>query len=248
LIVKSRTSQYLEEQTVKIGIIGAGNIGSVLARKFVEIGHSVQIANSRGPDTLSRVSEQTGAAAVELIKVADGAALIIIAIPQKNIPHLPKALFGGMPADSIIVDTGNYYPTIRDGQIDGIKRGLTESQWVSLEIGRPVVKAFNSITAQSLATKGRPIGAADRIALPVAGNSAAFKERVMELAASIGFDALDGGTLEDSWRQQPGAPAYCTDLPETLLREALAQADRDQLPSDRELQVQMMLAASAPRT
>ncbi len=101
----------------------------------------------------------------------------MITIPQKSVPTLPKVLFAGMSASSIVVDTGNYYPTIRDGQIDALQNGLAESQWVSQQIGRPVIKAFNSILADSLVTKGRAMGAPDQISLPIAGDSIAAKAR-----------------------------------------------------------------------
>lgn len=230
---------------MKISIIGAGNMGLVLARKLVDTGHEVEIANSRGPDTLADVCAQTGVLAVDLKEMGVGAAALIIAVPQKSVPHLPKSLFAQLPRDLIVVDTGNYYPTIRDGRIEAIEGGLPESQWVSREIGRPVIKAFNSIFAQSLATKSRSADDPERVALPIAGDSAAAKADVMDLVETLGFTAIDAGTLEESWRQQPGAPAYCTDLGESALRKALARADRAQLPADRERQVQMMLAESA---
>lgn len=228
---------------MKIGIIGAGQIGSTLARKFTGIGHEVKIANSRGPATLREIAVQTGAAAVELATAVHDVDLVVIAIPEPNVMQLPKKLFEGVPAETIVVDTGNYFPTLHGLRIDGIEAGSTESGWVSDQIGRPVIKAFNSLSAQSLAERGRPVGAPDRIALSVAGDDPRAKAVVMGLAGSIGFDAIDSGTLEDSWRQQPGSPAFCTDLDVAALPGALATADRAQLPVIRDAAMTKIMEA-----
>jgi predicted dinucleotide-binding enzyme len=137
---------------------------------------------------------------------------------------LPKDLFAGASDDVIVVDTGNYYPS-RDGRIAEIEDGLTESEWVARVLGRPVVKAFNNIVANSLATRGVPAGTPGRICLSVAGDEVLAKQVVLDLIEAIGFEGLDASTLADSWRQQPGSPAYCRDLDKAGLEAALARAD-----------------------
>jgi hypothetical protein len=157
--------------------------------------------------------------------------VVIVTIPQKNIPRLPKGLFAGAPESMVVVDTGNYYPQQRDGRIDAIESGTTESRWVSQQLGRPVVKAFNNIYAQHLMERGRVAGAPGRIALPVAGDDKRAKEVVIRLLDELGFDGVDAGGLDDSWRQQPGTPVYGTDLDADGVRRALAAAKQDR-PED----------------
>ena len=101
---------------------------------------------------------------------------------------------------------------------------MTESRWVATRLGRPVVKAFNNIYFKSLMERGRPAGAPDRIALPVAGDRARDKEIVIRLLDELGFDGVDAGGLDESWRQQPGTPVYVADLDAEAVRRALAEA------------------------
>ncbi len=122
---------------MKIGIVGAGNIGATLTRRFRAVGHDVAIANSRGPETLQRLAAETGARAGTVAEVLRDREVVIVTIPEKNVPQLPKGLFLGIPAETIVVDTGNYYPRERDGRIEAIERGMPESAWVSEQIGRP---------------------------------------------------------------------------------------------------------------
>jgi predicted dinucleotide-binding enzyme len=219
--------------TLKIGIIGAGNIGAALARRFTELGHEVAIANSRGPDTLREVEALTGAAAVTAREAARGKDVVVMTIPEKNVAQPPKDLFEGVDDRVVVIDTGNYYPQQRDGRIGGIEAGAPESRWVAQQLGRPVVKAFNNIYAQHLRDYGRPAGAPGRIALPVAGDHQAPKSIVMQLVEELGFDAVDAGGLDDSWRQQPGTPVYATDLDAKGVQRALAQASPERLPEFR---------------
>src|ERR1700730_2504865 len=100
---------------MKIGIIGAGNIGGVLTRKLRQLNHDVRVANSRGPETLKQLAEETGARAVNVTDAVKDVDLVVITIPEKNIEQLPKDLFRGVPESVVVVDTGNYYPSIRDG-------------------------------------------------------------------------------------------------------------------------------------
>jgi predicted dinucleotide-binding enzyme len=214
---------------MKIGIIGAGNIGSALAARFTELGHEVAVANSRGPDTLRQLEAETGAAAVTVPEAARGKDVVVVTIPEKNISELPEDLFDGAGEELVVIDTGNYYPRQRDGRIEPIEAGMPESVWVSRQLGRSVVKAFNNIYAKHLRDHGRPPGSPDRIALPVAGDDPEPKAVVMSLVDELGFDAVDAGTLDESWRQQPGTPVYATDFDADGVRRALSEASPDRL-------------------
>jgi predicted dinucleotide-binding enzyme len=209
---------------MKIGIIGAGNIGSALTRRFTAVGHDVFVANSRGPESLSDLAAETGATAVTVEEAARGGDVVVVTIPEKSIPTLPRDLFAGVPESVVVVDTGNYYPRQRDGLIELIEAGMTESRFVSTTLGRPVVKAFNNIRALHLQDHGKPAGTAGRIALPVAGDDARAKGVVMALIDQIGFDPVDAGSIDESWRQQPGSPVYGTDHAAEGVRRALAAA------------------------
>lgn len=181
---------------MKIGIIGAGNIGSALAGHFHRLQHVVLIANSHGPETLSRVAEETAA--------------------------------------SPIIDTGNYYP-VRDGSITEIDSG-----WTSRVLGRPVIKAFNNITADSLLHKGLPKGSKNRIALPVSGDVDRSRQIMIALVDKMGFDAIDAGRLSGSWRYQPGTPAYCSDPTIQQLPILLERAERNKAARNRDQAAKIM--------
>lgn len=217
---------------MKIGIIGAGHIGGTLTRRFAALGHKVFVANSRGPETLVDLSRETGAKAVTIEEAARAGEVVVVTIPEKNIPGLPRDLFANGPASVVIVDTGNYYPQ-RDGRIEAIESGTPESRWVSQQLGRPVVKAFNNIYAQHLLELGKPPGTPGRIALPVAGDDKRAKDVVMGLVDQLGFDAVDAGGLDESWRQQPGSPVYAKDFDAAGVRRALSQAKNERPPEFR---------------
>lgn len=210
---------------MKIGIIGAGQIGGTLTRRFTALGHEVWVANSRGPETLADLSRETGAKAVTVRDAARAGDVVIVTIPEAEIPNLPRDLFNGVPGNVVVVDTGNYYPQQRDGRVPGIEEGTTESRWVANQLGRPVVKAFNNIYAKHLLERGRPKGTPGRIALPVAGDDRRAKDVVMRLIDEMGFDPVDAGGLDDSWRQQPGTPVYATDFDAAGVKRALAEAN-----------------------
>lgn len=212
---------------MRIGIIGAGNIGGTLARRLTALGHQVSIANSRGPQTLGALAKDTGAKPVTVQEAAHEGEVVIVTIPEKSIPQLAAGLFEGVNADVVVVDTGNYYPQQRDGRIEAIETGTTESRWVSNQLRRPVVKAFNNIYARHLLDKGKPKGTRGRIALPVAGDDQRAKDVVMRLVDQLGFDPVDAGGLDDSWRQQPDTPVYGTDHDAAGVRRALAEAKRE---------------------
>lgn len=178
------------------------------------------IANSRGPASLAALASETGAKPVTVEQAARAGDVVIVTIPMKNVPRLPSGLFEGVPDDVVVVDTGNYYPQQRDGRIDPIERGTTESRWVSDQLGRPVVKAFNNIYARHLLERGKPKGAPGRIALPVAGDDKRAKDVVIRLLDQLGFDGVDAGGLDESWRQQPATPVYVTDLDSEGVRES----------------------------
>jgi len=233
---------------MRIGIIGAGSMGGILARHLVGLGHRVSIANSKGPESLTALAAEIGARPVSVADAANGAEIVILAIPTKAVLDLPRALFADLPGSVVVIDTGNYHPELRDGRIDAIERGTLDSQWVAQRIARPVIKAFNNIFAKSLLEKGVPKGAAGRIALPVAGDSSDAKATVLRLVDDLGFDPLDGGDLDNSWRQQPGTPAYCHDLEAAALRRALAEADRSRIAEYRaqeEARIKRSIAAQA---
>ena len=210
---------------MKIGIIGTGEMGGTLTRRLTRLGHTVSIANSRGPGsaapaitsftppitgfgqtvtsgpsrpTLADLAKETGAHAVTVTDAVKNVDLVVVALNTKNVPDLPKGLFRDVPNDDVVVDTSNYYPSFRDGRIAAIEEAGMESGWVSSVLGRPVVKVFNNITAHFLAEGGRPKGAKDRIALPVAGDDALAKSVVLALVDELGFDGVDAGSLDES--------------------------------------------------
>ncbi|MEU2585215.1 NAD(P)-binding domain-containing protein [Streptomyces avermitilis] len=217
---------------MKIGIIGAGNIGGNLTRRLTALGHDVSVANSRGPATLTALAEETGATPVPVEEAARGAELVVVTVPLKAVPDLPSGILDGAAEDAVVIDTGNYYPKQRDGKIDAIEdQGLTESRWTARQIGHTVVKAFNGTYAQDILDRARPAGAPDRMALPVAGDDAAAKQVVRDLIDELGFDTVDAGTLDESWRQQPGTPVYGLQEGRDAVTKALAEASPER-PAD----------------
>lgn len=218
---------------MNIGILGAGNIGATLATRLSAGAHQVRIANSRGPETISPDLLVNGAQAVTARQVVEGVDALVVSIPLSALADI-RPLIDALPKHAVVLDTSNYYP-MRDGNIEALDGGQTESVWVAEQLGRPVVKAWNSILAHSFATKHRPAGDADRIALPVSADRDADRQVGIALVEETGFDAFDAGPLADSWRQQPGAPAYCTDLTRQELPTALAAAAITRSPRRRDL-------------
>jgi 8-hydroxy-5-deazaflavin:NADPH oxidoreductase len=192
-----------------------------------KLGHEVYVANSRGPASLSDLAKETGAKPVTVREAARWGEVVVVTIPEAKIRDLPRDLFADVPEEVVVIDTGNYYPRERDGRIAEIEAGMTESRWVAKQLGRPVVKAFNNIYAQHLLERGRPGGSPGRIALPVAGDDKRAKEVVTQLVDQLGFDPVDAGGLDESWRQQPGTPVYATDFDAEGVRRALTQASKD---------------------
>jgi 8-hydroxy-5-deazaflavin:NADPH oxidoreductase len=215
---------------MKIGIIGAGQIGGTLTRRFTQLGHDVFVANSRGPASLAELVKETGATAVTASEAARAGEVVVVTIQEAKVRDLPKDLFAGVAAEVAVIDTGNYYPRERDGLIEEIENGMTESVWVERQLGRPVIKAFNNIYAKHLLEFGRPERAPGRFALPVAGDDASAKKIVLHLVNELGFDGVDAGGLDDSWRQQPGSPVYGKDLDTAGVQRALADAQKERTP------------------
>jgi predicted dinucleotide-binding enzyme len=225
---------------MQIGIIGAGEIGGTLIRQYSKAGHSVKMANSSGIEKLKNLALETGASAVTVTDVVTDVDVIVISIPLIGILKLPQQLFKNTSPNTPIIDTSNYYPA-RDGIIEDIENGMPESVWVSNKLQRPVIKAYNSILYRSLVNSGLPKGTASRLALPVSGDDKKSKDLVSGLVDDSGFDSLDNGSLQDSWRQQPGSPVYCTDLTLTQLKKSIQKARRELLPERRELGLKFIL-------
>jgi predicted dinucleotide-binding enzyme len=190
-----------------IGFIGSGMIGGTVARLSVAAGYDVVMSNSRGPETLRELVAELGplATAATAAQAAEAGDLVVVAIPVKAIADVPATPLAGKP----VLDTGNYYPQ-RDGQIEVLDNGaLTSSALLQRHLpGVHVVKVFNNIYYRHLASLARPSGDADRTALPIASDDAAAKATVTAYLDSIGYDAVDDGSLADSWRQEPDTPVY----------------------------------------
>lgn len=219
---------------MKIGIIGAGNIGGNLTRRLTALGHEVSVANSRGPHTLTALAEETGAQPVRVEEAARGAEVVVVTVPLKAVPDLPSGLLDGAAEGVAVIDTGNYYPRERDGRIGGIEdEGITESRWTERQIGHPVIKAFNGTYAQDILDRPRPAGDPDRMALPVAGDDETAKRTVRALIDELGFDTVDAGGIDDSWRQQPATPVYGLRAGTDGVTKALAEASAERTPEFR---------------
>jgi len=229
---------------MKIGIIGAGAIGGTIAKKMASAGHTVKINNSGDLDKLNALAEELGVIAADQKEVVKDVDVIILSVPTIAIPTLPNDLFAEVPENVIVVDTSNYYP-FRDADIEEIKNGKAESVWVSEQLGRPVIKAFNNLLAETLASGGKNPDTEDRLAMAVAGDDAAAKKVVASLINDAGFDVVDTGNLSESWRHQPGTPAYCTELDAEELKQALADGLKENAPILRDKAIGELSAMSA---
>lgn len=223
---------------MKIGILGTGHIGKTLVKRLSAAGHDVKVANSRGPETIEADLLASGARAVTREEALTDVEAVILSIPLNRVADIAP-LVAALPAETVVIDTSNYYP-FRDDRIDAIEAGQVESLWVVEQLKRPIAKAWNAIGSASLATKAKPAGSAERIALPVAADRENDRQIAMALVEDSGLDPYDAGTLAQSWRQQPGAPAYCTDLTREQMGAALAAAEKDRLPKRRDLGVAVM--------
>jgi predicted dinucleotide-binding enzyme len=208
-----------------VGIIGAGHIGSQIARLAVENSHNVVISNSRGPETLSALIAELGpkahaATAVEAAKAGD---IVVVSVPLKNYRKVPVEPLAG----KIVIDTNNYYPE-RDGHIPGLdNESTTTSELLQAHLPTSkVVKAFNHIYAAALTTDGQPVGAKNRRALVIAGDDKDAKVRVTNLLDQFGFDTVDAGSLREGWRIQRDTPGYGPRRTAEELRRDLVTAKR----------------------
>lgn len=205
---------------MNIGIIGIGQIGGTIAQKLAKKGYIVKIANSKGIDNVADFAKAIGAIPADLQTVGVDIDVLILSVPTPSIRQLPKSLWANLSPDTVIVDTANYYPEFRDARIDEIDKGQPESLWVSDVTGRSVIKAFNMLLAHSLAHLGKNIGEQDRLAMWISGDDDRQKHLIMGLVDECGFDALDGGDLANSWRQQPNSAGYCCDYNADELRQS----------------------------
>lgn len=208
-----------------IGLIGAGHIGSQVARLAVRSGYDVVISNSRGPETLSALVAELGphARAATPAEAGEAGDLVVVSVPLKNYRAVPAAPLAG----KIVIDTNNYYPQ-RDGHIpelDDESTTTAELLQAHLPASR-VVKAFNHIYAAELTTHGQPAGTPDRRALVIAGDDEAAKATVTRLLDQFGFDTVDAGPLREGWRIQRDTPGYGPRRTAGQLRDDLAAAKR----------------------
>ena len=232
---------------MKIGIIGTGALGGTIAKKLAATGHEVKVTNATPMDELRKTATQLGVAAVSIKDVVRDVEIIFVSIPTHAIPHLPTDLFADVPDEVIVIDTTNYYP-YRDGSMEGVFVGKLESVWVSQELGRPVVKAFNNLLSYTLENGPKAKGEPGRIAMAISGDEEKAKGIVSGLINEIGFDAIDAGTLSESWRHQPGMPSYCTELTAAELKRALADEEniREKAAQLRDLATDNLMARATP--
>ncbi|MBQ4869449.1 NAD(P)-binding domain-containing protein [Priestia megaterium] len=211
---------------MRFGIIGAGSIGSIISKKLVKNDHDVKIADARGMEHLE--GKELAGTPVRVEDAIKNIEVLIISLPTKAIPSI-RDIINQVEEEVIIVDTSNYYP-FRDDEIEEIENGMVESVWVSNQLGRPVIKAFNNLLAYTLENEGTSEDSSGRIAMAVAGDDPEQKQIVMDIVHELGFDTVDSGSLNDSWRQQPGTPAYCTELTKDELTQALKKANKEKAP------------------
>jgi 8-hydroxy-5-deazaflavin:NADPH oxidoreductase len=208
-----------------IGLIGAGHIGSQIARLAVANGYDVVISNSRGPETLSELVAELGpkARAATALEAAKAGDIVVVTIPLKNYRAVPVEPLAG----KIVIDTNNYYPD-RDGHIAELdSESTTTSELLQAHLpASKVVKAFNHIYAHQLTTDGLPAGTKSRRALVIAGDDPGAKATVTRLLDQFGFDTVDAGPLKEGWRIQRDTPGYGPRRTAEQLRKDLAEAKR----------------------
>lgn len=208
---------------MRIGIIGAGFVGRSIAQKAIAAGHEVMISNSRGPQSLFSMKSALGCATGRVEEAIAFGDVVVLAIPLPAHTTLPPESFRG----KIVIDAINYYHE-RDGHIGALDRGeTTTSEIIAAHLpDARIVKAFNAIRMVDLDVAGRPEGAADRLALPLAGDDAEAKAVVAGLYHQCGFDSHDAGPLSQGFRFERDRPAYCNLKPEKALAAALAATER----------------------
>jgi predicted dinucleotide-binding enzyme len=217
------------ERTVNVTVIGVGDIGGTISRRLCTAGHDVTIVNSRGPQSLAETAADMGANVVALEDCCADADVVILSIPTDAMPAVADAIRDKLAPSTVLVDTTNYAPGFRDRAVPELDDGEVESIWVSRLFGHPVIKAFNNIHHLTLRFRTADVMTeAPCIALPVAGDDGAAKAVVMSLVGDVGFDAIDGGSLDYSWHQQPGTPVFTTDLDRDAAALALSMAQPGQ--------------------
>jgi predicted dinucleotide-binding enzyme len=208
-----------------IGLIGAGQIGSQIARLAVARGYTVVISNSRGPETLAALVAELGpkARAATAMDAAKLGEIVVVTLPLKNYREVPVEPLAG----KIVIDTNNYYPQ-RDGHIPELDdESTTTSELLQAHLPTSkVVKAFNHIYAAQLTTDGQSAGSKNRRALVIAGDDLEAKAAVKELLDQFGFDTVDAGPLKEGWRIQRDTPGYGPRRTAEELRRDLAAAKR----------------------
>jgi Predicted dinucleotide-binding enzymes len=224
---------------MRFGIIGAGPIASNIAKKLVKNRHDVKIADARGIERLE--GKELAGTPVSVENVITNIDVLIISIPFHAVPSIRKVV-DQVGEEVVVVDTSNYYPQISN-KMEEIENGMVESVWVSNQLGRPIIKAFNNLLAYTLEHEGTPEGTSGRIAIAIAGDNQPHKQLIMNVANELGFDTVDSGSLSDSWRQQPGTPAYCTELTKEELTEALTKANKEKAPFLRNKVMEKLFAA-----
>ncbi|MFS0892110.1 NADPH-dependent F420 reductase [Peribacillus frigoritolerans] len=227
---------------MKFGIIGAGTIGSIISKKLVKNGHDVKIADARGIEHLE--GKDLAGTPVLIEDVMTNIEVLIISLPLTALPSI-RNIIEQVGEEVIVVDTSNYYPS-RDQKIAEIENGMVESDWVSNQLGKPIIKAFNNLLAHTLENEGTPEGTSGRIAMAIAGNDVSQKQIIMDVVNQLGFDTVDSGSLSDSWRQQPGTPAYCTELIKEELTKALEKANKEKAPFLRDKVIEKLSASNFP--
>lgn len=225
----------IKNTIMKIGILGVGHIGKTLALKLAAAGHQVHVANSGSPKNIAPEVLATGAHATTAQAAIENKEVIILSIPLNRIPEI-KSLLTNVPENVTVIDTSNYYPA-RDNYIESIENGMVESLWVKQQLGRTITKAWNAIGSQSLEKNGSIPGSSTRIAIPFAADRQEDRRITKQLIEDTGFDAYFSGTIENSWKQQPGAPVYGTDLTMEEIESLIDTAERERLPARRDLAV-----------
>ncbi|WP_192349977.1 NADPH-dependent F420 reductase [Algoriphagus sp. Y33] len=229
---------------MKIGIIGTGAIGGTIAKKLITAGHNVKVHNTNKSEKLKLRADELGATPSTADAIAKDVDVVILSVPTLAIPNLSKLLFAGVSEDVIVVDTSNYYP-FRDEEIKELQDGKVESVWVAEQLGRPVIKAFNNLLAHSLEYGGKPENLEGRIAMAISGDDEKAKVLISGLINDAGFDIVDAGDLTESWRHQPGTPAYCTELTVAELKQALADGVKENAPVLRDKAIVELSAMSS---
>lgn len=208
-----------------IGIIGAGHIGSQIARKAVELGHDVVIANSRGPETLTELVAELGprARAATAQEAAEAGDFAVVTIPFKNYLALPAGALDG----KVVIDTLNYYWE-RDGHVAALDQGLATTSGLVQEhlAGSRVAKGFNHIHSADITTSGTPAGTVNRRALATSSDHGDAAALVSRLYDEFGFDTVNIGPQSGSWRVERDRPAYVVRQNAVELQENLAKAPR----------------------